>query len=569
MHNPLASNHNKGLYSSILNSINEGVIILDDKNRILEINKSCEDITGYSFSEIENKNPKILTSFDSNKEIYLTIWKQLENKGFWIGELDNKHKNGNIYPITIKIQKFYNKEHKQINYFCVFSDLSSQDIMNDDLLHLAYHDPLTKLPNRLKLEAQLEYVVNNSKRNNLQFAILFLDLDDFKIINDTLGHSSGDEVLVSFAKKFKEIIRTNDMIARVGGDEFIVVLSDISSYLFIERVCTKILTLVNKPFNINNTNFNIGVSIGVAIYPENGADLKSLIHNADSAMYHAKNKGKNLFEFFSNKMNKSLDSQVKREDELLNAIHNDEFIIHFQPEIDLQTNKVFALEVLSRWRTSNNHLIMPDDFISDLNNTNHIIEFENLILKKACKQLRKWQNEDIYDGVISVNISGKHLENGNLYNSVINTLAMTSLEAKYLELEFRESDVMKISTKTLFTLNNLSLLGVGLSIDNFGKGFSSFNYLRECSISKIKIDKSYIDSLVKEKSDEDIIKSIIDLGINMGLSVIAEGIEVPLQDEIIKKNLCTKVQGYFYAKPMNIIEFEDWYKSFHQLKIKA
>ena len=569
MHNPLPSNYNKDLYRSILNSMNEGVIIIDNSNRILEINKSGEDITGYSFSEIRNKNPKIFSYFNTNNDIYLDIQKQLETKGFWIGELDNRHKNGNIYSITIKIQKFYNTESKKINYFGVFSDLSSQNNMNDDLLHLAYHDPLTNLPNRLKLEAQLEYVVNNSKRNNLQFAILFLDLDDFKIINDTLGHSSGDEVLISFSKKIKRIIRTNDMIARVGGDEFIIVLSDITSYLFIERVCNKILTLVNKPFNINNTNFNIGVSIGVAIYPENGSDLKSLIHNADSAMYHAKNKGKNHFEFFSNKMNKSLDCQVKKDDELVTAIQNDEFIIHFQPEIDLRTNKVFALEVLSRWKTSSGNLIMPDDFISDLNNTNNIIEFENLILKKACKQLKKWQNKNIYDGVISVNISGKHLEYGNLYNSVINTLTMTSLEAKYLELEFRESDVMKISTKTLFTLNNLSLLGVGLSIDNFGKGFSSFNYLRECSISKIKIDKSYIDSLLKEESDEDIVKSIIDLGINMGLSVIAEGIEVPLQDEIIKKNSCTKVQGYFYAKPMNIIEFEDWYKSFAQLKIKA
>lgn len=568
MQKNLSYDYSKSLYSTILNNTSEGVMIVDEDNRIIEVNKSCENITGYSFKEIQNKNPKLFSSGNTSLELHLTIRQQLSNRGFWIGELQNRHKNGTVYPIIIKIYKFYNEQTNSLNYFGIFSDISSQENKNDDLLHLAYHDPLTNLPNRLKLEAQLEYVVNNSKRNNLQFAILFLDLDDFKVINDTLGHSSGDEVLISIANKFKKIIRTNDMIARVGGDEFIVVLSDINNYLFIERVCDKILTLVNKPFNIKNTRFNIGVSIGVAIYPQNAVNYKDLINNADQAMYHAKNKGKNHFQFFSSRMNKNHDLHVKKEEELINAIKNDEFIIHFQPEIDLKTNKVFALEILSRWKNKDK-ILLPDKFIADLDNTNHIIEFENLILTKACKQLKLWQDEGLYDGVISVNISGKYLENGKLYDSIKKVLKLTKLKAKYLELEFNESDVMKISTKTLFTLNNLSLLGVSLSIDNFGKGFSSFNYLRECSISKLKIDKSYIDSLTKENNDEDIIKSIIDLGINMGLTVITEGIEVPLQDEIIKKNSCTKVQGFFYAKPMNSIEFKDWYKNFTLLNIKA
>lgn len=569
MSNSISYSYNKSLYSSILDNTGEGVIIVNDKNKIIEINKSCEDITGFSLEDVINQCPRIFSMGISNDGIYVNIWEQIEKRGFWIGELLNRHKNGNIYPIIIKIYKFYNEETNELNYFGIFTDISSQDEVNNDLLHLAYHDPLTNLPNRLKLEAQLEYVVNNSKRNNLQFAILFLDLDDFKIINDTLGHAVGDEVLVSFANKFKEIIRTNDMIARVGGDEFIVVLSDISNYLFIERVCTKILALVNKPFNIKNSSFNIGVSIGVSIYPDNAQDLKTLIHNADSAMYHAKNKGKNHFEFFSNEMTKNLDYQAQKEESLLSAIKNDEFIIHFHPEIDLQTNEVFALEVLARWNKNKDELLMPENFISDLDVSNNIIEFEKLILKKSCYQLKNWHERGLYKGIISVNISGKHLEHGNLYNTITEVLKISNLDAKYLELEFRESDVMKISTKTLFTLNNLSLLGIGLSIDNFGKGFSSFNYLRECSISKLKIDKSYIDSLIKEETDEDIVKSIIDLGINMGLSVIAEGIEFPEQDEIIKKNSCTKAQGYFYAKPMSIDEFEDWYKSFQQLNIKA
>ena len=566
MLNPFPDFYNKGLYNSILNNISEGIIIVDDNSRIIEINKACEDITGYSFEEVAYKHPKVFSSGNLNKTIYHDLRKQLRKSGFWKGELLNRHKDGNVYPLIIKIHKFFNEKTKKQNYFAIFTDISSQKESNTNLQHLAYHDSLTTLPNKLKLEAQLEYVLNNSKRNDLQFAILFLDLDDFKVINDTLGHASGDEVLISFAKKFKSIIRTNDMIARVGGDEFIVVLSDISNYLFIERVCEKILTLVNKPFEIDNTSFNLGVSIGVAIYPNDADEVKTLIHNADSAMYHAKYKGKNHFEFFSSEMTQNLDYKIKKEEKLKNAIKKDEFIIHFHPEIDLQTNEVFSLEVLARWDKGNTKLLMPDNFIPDLDDSNQIIEFEKLILKKACVQLKNWHDNGIYNGIISVNISGKHLEHGDLYGSIKAALRISNLEAKYLELEFRESDVMKISMKTLFTLNTLSLLGIGLSIDNFGKGFSSFNYLRECSISKIKIDKSYIDSLLDEKSDEVIIKSIIDLGINMGLSVIAEGIEFPEQDEIIKKNLCTKVQGYFYAKPMDNIEFENWYKSFKQLK---
>lgn len=553
------------IYNAILNNTNEGVIITDEENKIIEINKSCEEITGYLSSEVKGLNPKIFSSDKTSDETFNKIWNQIHETKYWIGELWNRHKDGSVYPIIIKIIKIENPNTKKSNFFAVFSDISLQQESKDELFHLAYHDPLTNLPNRLKLKAQLEYVVNNSKRNDLKFAVLFLDLDNFKIINDSLGHSYGDEVLISLSDKFKNIIRTNDMIARVGGDEFIVILSDISDYLFIERVCNKLLSIVNKPIKINHKEFQLGVSIGIAIYPDNSENIEKLIENADSAMYHAKKLGKNSFEFYSEEMNKTLLDHTKREDELKYALKNDEFVVHFQPEIDLSNNEVFSLEVLSRWNSKKDGLLMPNYFIPDLESTKLIFEFEKEILRKSCKQLKQWQKEKLYDGTISVNISGRHLEYGNLYECVINALSSSRLEANYLELEFHESDVMKVSSKTLVTLKKLSNLGVGLSIDNFGKGFSSFNYLRECSISRLKIDKSYIDSLIEEKSDEDIIKSIVDLGLNMGISVIAEGVEMPQQDEIIKKSACTKVQGYFYARPMNHEVFETWYKNFRLL----
>jgi len=551
------------LYDDILDSTNEGIIVTNQENKIVKINKACEQITGYNIEEVQDKNPKLFSSKKTDSKMFKAIWKQIAQNGYWIGELWNRHKDGTVYPIIIKIHKTFDQVSNSNFYYAVFSDISLQQESKDELFHLAYHDPLTNLPNRLKLKAQLEYVVSNSKRNELKFAILFLDLDNFKTVNDTLGHAYGDEVLISLANKFKNIVRTNDMVARVGGDEFIVVLSDITNYMFIERVCKKILAVVNKPFKASGKNFHIGVSIGIAIYPNNGDDIEKLIHNADAAMYHAKENGKNNFEFFSNEMNLKLLAYSQKEESLVKAIEEDEFVIDFQPEIDLSTNEVFSLEALARWNSKKDGLVLPGEFISDLESTKHIFEFEELILKKACTQLSKWQKAGIYNGTVSVNISGKHLEHGNILKGVKDALRDSNLEAKFLELEFSEADVMKISSKTLNVLSELSELGIGLAIDDFGTGFTSFNYLRECSISRLKIDKSYIDSLIEEESDEDIIKTIIDLGTNMGISVIAEGIEVPKQDEIIKKNSCTKVQGYFYARPMNPENFETWYKTFY------
>lgn len=546
--------------NSVINDINEGVIIANDKMEIIQVNSSCENITGYIQDEVLGKNPSIFSSSKTSPEVYNDLRKSMENHSIWMGEIWNRHKNGEVYPIILKVVK--TNIGDDFYFYAVFSDVSLTQESKDELFHLAYHDALTNLPNRLKLKAQLEYVINNSKRNNLKFAVLFLDLDNFKEVNDTLGHASGDELLVNLSNKLKSVIRTNDMIARVGGDEFIIVLSDITDCVFIERVCTKILSFFTKPIKIKEQDFKVGVSIGISVYPDNGADIESLLHNADTAMYHIKQNGKNSFGFYSVEITTRFLEHSQREKDLIHALSNNEFIVHFQPEIDTNTNKVFSLEVLTRWQ-KDKALLYPGNFLTDLEFTNHLIEFEQIVLKKACYQLKTWHDSKLYEGSISVNISGKYLESGFLYDDIVKLLEDTKLEASYLELEFSEESVMKVSKVTVETLKKLASLGIVVSLDNFGKGFSSLNYLRECSISRIKIDKSYIDSLLEEKNDEDIIKSIIGIGNIMGITVIAEGIEVPAQDEILKKNECTKVQGYFYAKPMSPNEFELWYANFN------
>jgi diguanylate cyclase (GGDEF)-like protein/PAS domain S-box-containing protein len=553
------------LWASIFNTTNEAVVITDEDNNILDMNLASEVITGYSKEEVIGKNPRIFASNSNENSIYVNINKSIDEKSSWQGNFYNKRKNDEIYPVSLNIHRIDDYENKVHNYFLIFSDLSYSNKKQDSLFHLAYHDSLTNLPNRLKLKAQLEVMLNNARRNNLKFAVLFLDLDNFKIINDTLGHSSGDEILISFANKFKSMIRTNDMIARLGGDEFVFVLNDISNYLFIERICNKILGIVSKSIQIDNKNFKLGVSIGVSVYPDNGNDIDSLINKADTAMYHAKSDGKNIFKFYSNSMTIGMEEHKQVEDELIAAIKNDHFELHYQPEIDLKTNDVFTLEVLSRLKGKDSKLVYPGKFLSHLESTQHIFDFEKLILEKACFQLKAWHEKEIYKGKLSINISGKHLENGDLYQTVNDVLIKTNINPEFLELEFSEADVMKISTKTLFTLNSLSTLGISLSIDDFGTSFTSFNYLKECSINKLKIDKSHIDLLLKDEADEGVLKSIIDVGVNLGISVTAEGIEFSEQDEIVRKNDCTKVMGYYYAKPMDEVQFEQWYKNFKLL----
>ncbi len=558
-------NQENNVLSNILNNISEALIIANSDNQIVYINKPCEDITGYSKNEVLGKNPKLFSSENTNEQTFQNVLNILQTNNFWIGELTNRHKNGLTYPIIIKIYKHFDEQKKEFFYYAIFSDISSSVENQNELFHLAYHDPLTNLPNRLKLKAQLEYVINNSKRNNLNFAVLFLDLDNFKEVNDTFGHAFGDELLISFANKLKNSIRTNDMVSRVGGDEFIIILSDISDYLFIERVCNKVISIVKEPIKSNEKDVEIGVSIGIAIYPENGEDIDEIIHNADNAMYHVKNQAKNSYEFFSEDMNRRLIEHSKIEKDLEKAIREDEFILHFHPEIDVNTNSVISLEILTRWNNSEKGLLYPGSFIPDLEVSELIFSFENLILKKACSQLKKWHNSGVYTGSISVNLSYRFLEYGDLVQSVFEILKSLNLDANFLEIEFHEKTIMNISEKTIEKLEKLSKEGVVISIDNFGKGFTSYSYLRDCYISKIKIDKSYIDSLIDENnSDEDIVKSILDLGENMNISVIAEGIELPQQDEILKKNLCKKVQGYYYAKPMENVKFENWYKDLNR-----
>lgn len=551
------------LYSKIYDNTNDSIFITDEDNNIVHINKACEELTGYTLNEVKGLNPKIFAKDIVNNDSLETIMEEINKKSYWNGEFLNRHKNGTIYSVFIKIFKYEELQTKNINYISI---LSNPLLSEDSKKYTNFtEDVLTSLANKTKLQAQLEYVIDNSKRNSLKFAVLYLDLDNFKTINEELGYSYGDEVLISFSNKFRNAIRTNDIISRVGSDSFIIVLSDINDYLFVERVCKRILSLSNKPIALRDGEISLGVSIGVSIFPDNAQSLEKLIENADIAMYHTKRHGKNNFEFYSQWMNDKLSEQNLIEKRLKRALENDEFIIHLQPEIDLSNNEVFSLEVLSRWNSIDNGILLPKEFIEDLESTKLIFEFEKLILKKACKQLKLWQDSNFYEGTISVNISGLHLEYGDILESVKSALINSQLDAKYLELEFHEADIMKVSSNTIITLSELSNLGVGLSIDNFGVGFSSFNYLRQCSISKLKIDKSYIDSLLEEKSDEDIIKSIVDLGTNMGISIIAEGIEVSKQDEIIKNNLCSKVQGYFYARPMLVEHFESWYKKFRLL----
>lgn len=380
------------------------------------------------------------------------------------------------------------------------------------------------------------------------------------MVNDTLGHSYGDEVIQRISNEFLNTIRENDMIARVGGDEFIIVLEDISRVYDIERVCEKILSYFEQPMMVSNTSFKLGVSIGISLYPDNGTTTEHLIKNADAAMYHSKNSGKNTFKYYSNDMTENMILKLQMDVEIRSAIDNDEFELYYQPQINLNTEETFAIEALLRWNHPTKGVLTPDVFLPYLEESKQIIQLGDTILNKACVQLKKWHEEKTYLGAISVNISAIQIEHGDIVRSVKSALSFSGLDACYLELELTETYVMKNAEKTIIILKELKELGVKLAIDDFGTGYSSLSYLKYFPVNRLKIDKSFISSLITEDSDENIVKTIIDLANNMNLEVIAEGVESQKQVDILKKNACDDIQGYLFSKPLSDVDFENWYK---------
>jgi len=543
------------LASEVFDNTNEGIVITDRKLMIQAVNSAFSDISGYSNEEAIANSAFLLRSTQHDEQFYKKMWISIKKDGYWKGEMWSTRKNGERFPQWLNVSTIKDEHNNITNYIGVFSDISMIKQSEAELEFLAHHDPLTKLPNRLLLTSRLSQAIKRAKRENSKIAVLFLDLDKFKEINDTFGHSYGDEILTSVTTRFKIAMREKDTIARIGGDEFIILIEEMEDISAVDQVLVKLLNVFKEEFLVFQHSFKLTASIGVAIYPNDGKKIEDLVKNADAAMYQAKDAGRNTYRFYTEEMTEKLFTKMLMKKEIDKALINGEFELHYQPQIAIRNGKVLGAEALVRWRHPKMGLMYPDKFIEIAESTKQIVELGRVVLEKACMDAKKWIDADLFSGKIAVNISAVQIKEDDLYEVVTAVLKKSGLSGHFLELELTESYMMENPEEAIKLFKKLKNHGITLSIDDFGTGYSSLSYLKKLPVDKLKIDRSFIMDIPSDKEDMAITSTIIAMAKSLGLSVIAEGIETKEQHQFLKDKGCYEGQGYLYSKAIPEDEF--------------
>ncbi|HEX5338818.1 MAG TPA: EAL domain-containing protein [Gallionella sp.] len=546
------------LQAAIFEYSDEGIIVTDVNKHILSVNRSFTKITGYEPHEAIGKPASILKSGLHDRSFYDAMNTAISDNGFWIGELWDKRKNGDNFPAWISISAVHNKEGRITHYFSVFTDLTERKNAEQQIYHLAYFDTLTGLPNRANLYTLLHQSLLESQRNRTHGAVLFIDLDRFKQVNDSFGHAHGDHLLKEVASRLELCLRSEDIVARIGGDEFVVALVDINQREHASIVANKIIDSLSRPILVEGHEIQIGASIGISVYPDDGTDAKTLIENADIAMYRVKQgEVHDNHLFFSPEMNARALERIKLESNLRRALERNELSLHYQPQLDLRTGKIVGAEVLLRWNHPGIGMISPATFIPLAEETGAIIPIGEWILETVCARNKAWQRAGLPIVKLAVNISAKQFRPA-LTQMVKEILARNELDARFLELEITESLLMQNADGVIAMMSKFQKLGVALSLDDFGTGYSSLSYLKRFPIDKLKIDQSFVRGLPQDANDAAITRSIISLARNLDLRVIAEGVETEQQLAFLKEAGCEEIQGYFYSRPVPEDEFVEF-----------
>jgi diguanylate cyclase (GGDEF)-like protein/PAS domain S-box-containing protein len=543
--------------SVAFNNLNDGLIITDPNMEAIAVNEAFTNITGYDIDDLLRNNSGLLKLNNHNINEYSKIKSILDKEGRWQGEIEFRSKNDNLNPFYLSINSVRDDDNDLTNYIFVYSDIRERKKFERTLEYQAQHDHLTKLPNRMLLNDRIEQALYQAERHDNKVAILFLDLDDFKNINDSVGHNVGDNVLVQATQRLKSTIRKGDTLARHGGDEFIIVMSDFGSEKDISILCDKLLKNIEAAFLVNGESYLLGVSIGISIFPDHGKTVSDLISKADIAMYEAKADGKNDFRFYSPELNKKFLHKIKFEAELHNAIKNDEFVLHYQPQVSIETSEITGVECLVRWEHPVQGLVPPGNFIPEAEELGLMIPIGEIIFNKACAQMRDWFNKGIDIGIMAVNISGSQASNKRLHEYVTNALSKHEIPSNRLELEITEDYIMQQDEQSVNALEELRNSSVQISIDDFGTGYSSLSYLKKLPINKIKIDRNFVEGVPSDPHDKAIINAVIAIGKSLDYKVIAEGVENEEQLNFLREEGCTEYQGYYFSKPLPAEEFEN------------
>jgi diguanylate cyclase (GGDEF)-like protein/PAS domain S-box-containing protein len=534
----------------------EAILITDCDNCIVEVNPAFTRMTGYTSEEACGQNPKILSSGRSTPEEYRAMWRAIRDRGFWQGEMWDRRKDGEIYPKLLTISVVRNAQGEIDFHIASFADLSEQKANEEKIRHVAHHDALTGLPNRLHLQISLEQVIAAAKRENQEVAVMFIDLDHFKIINDTLGHNVGDGLLVEVAHRLRACVRESDLLARLGGDEFVVALAGDDVANAVVQVAEKIIGGLSQPYQIEGRVLHSTTSIGISLYPHDGDSIESLMKTADTAMYHAKAMGRNDFQFFNPEMNRSSNERLLLENSLHQALECSEFTVHYQPQVDIASGRLVGAEALIRWGHPERGMVSPFEFIPLAEENGMILPIGAWVLREVCRQIKVWRSMGLTDLRFAVNLSPRQFRQENLLGNILGILREFDVPASALELEITEGSVMENADAAVSLLNQLNQHGLSIAIDDFGTGYSSLGYLKRFPVSKLKIDRSFVMDIPGDPDDSAIAIAIIQLARSLGLKTVAEGVETAEQRQFLSDQGCDMLQGYWYSKPLDAPSFE-------------
>ena len=544
--------------ATVFDNAQEGMTVTELDGTIIEVNRAFSEITGYRRDEIIGSNPRILQSGRHDRGFYQAMWASLQESGRWSGEVWNRRKSGEVYPQLLTISVVRDECGRACNYVGVFADISKLKQSEEQLEYLAHHDPLTGLPNRLLFNARLHHAVEQARRNNYLLAVLFLDLDRFKNINDAHGHTAGDELLRQVGERLGRCVRTEDTIARIGGDEFIILLERLVTPEHASLVAEKIQRAFTAPFTIEGMDQYVTASIGIGSFPRDAQDSITLVRNADTALYRVKEHGRKGYRFYSPEYTAQAAERAALENDLYKAVEGGQLRLHYQPQVDLHSGAITGVEALVRWEHPVQGLMSPGLFIPIAEESGLILDIGGWVLETACRQARRWLDSGLDFGRMSVNIAGQQIRKGDLHLATRDVLRACGLPPGLLELEVTEGFIMKQAEQGITDLQRLRDLGVGLAIDDFGTGYSSLSYLKRLPVDRLKLDQSFVRDLPDDPEDAAIAAAVIALAGSLGLDIIAEGVETEEQRRFLLEEGCGRGQGYLFSRPLPPEALLEW-----------
>lgn len=550
------------LTAQVINRLNEGVVNLDSDFRATSINPAFTRITGYTVKDVIDAIPPFIKNMGEDVELQKEMHASLALGKAWDGEFWDVKKNGTRYAANLSVSPVGTETEELVQYAAVLTDVTKRKEDEERIRYQANYDEVTKLPNRSLFFDRLIQAIANTERANKKLGLLFIDLDGFKLVNDSLGHDAGDEVLRQTGERLQDCVRSGDTVARLGGDEFTVIMPSLADGRHINVVAQRILNALSNPFQVADNEAFVSASIGITIYPDDGETPTDLLKNADSAMYSAKESGKAAFHFYTTALNEEVQERVAIKNGLLRAVEREEFDVFYQPKLNLQTRKIDSVEALMRWNSAELGNVSPVKFIPMLEESGMVVDVGEWVIHKACQQHREWLAQGLPPIRVAVNLSARQLRELSFVGVVQGVLSKSGVSAEGLEIEITESMLMSDSERAVVALKELHDSGIHIAMDDFGTGYSSLSYLKRFPIDTIKIDRTFVSDIVTSADDAEIIRTIISMGQTLNRRIVAEGVETKEQLEMLESYQCNEIQGYFISRPLPKDEASDFLRDF-------